>query len=375
MGKKLANIGVLGWGITGETSFMAALARIMEYHNEYVDYVDLMGFSGAAFRINIMQPNWCPSAPDMYPRTHFTKYFGYELTPYFNQAHQEAKRSEQQNILHKLIKKEISKNHPVLAIDLVQIPEWGIITGFKRSELFCRTYYDGVEKNYDKDHLPDYNIAQKFPWGLFTVHKVGEPIDRKKAIKESLNWILKHWSVGKIEENANVYYANGINAYETWIQQLQDEERHHYTEEQTHQQVTMQNMHQFFKINPYLSNMHANAWMYDAYYDARVIAVKFLERISKDYTSVAQDLLLQLWDQFKVIADIWYKGWLDFPFPFQVDWERGRISTYGIHGPRYTEGMTVWDSNMRKRGSHTLKLLREEEKKAYSVLARLVKFL
>ena len=86
MGKKLPNIGVLGRGISGETSFMGSLARVMEYYNEYIDYIDLMGYSGAAFRVNIAQPQWCPSAPDMFPRLHFAKYLGYELTPYFNHA-------------------------------------------------------------------------------------------------------------------------------------------------------------------------------------------------------------------------------------------------------------------------------------------------
>ena len=375
MGKNLPNIGVLGWGISGESSFLGALSRIMEYHNEYIDYIDLMGFSGAAFRLNIAQPQWCPSAPDMYPRTHFAKFFGYELSPYFNHTQDEVKRLETQKIYHKLIKKEISNNRPVLAIDLVSIPEWGIITGFKRSELYCRTYYDGIEKNYDKKYPPIYNIAEKFPWGLFTVRKIGEPMDRKKALKESLSWTRKHWPIGKIEKTSDGYYANGINAYEIWIEQLQEDGRHNYTEQQTHQQVTMQNFYPFLEHNPYLMNMQANSWMYNAYYDARVTAVKFLERISNEYTGVTQDILLQLLKQFKIIVDYWYKGWLDFPFPYWVDWKNNRLNIYGKHGERNIEGITVWDSNMRKRGSHTLKLIREEEKKAYSVLERLIKFL
>ena len=63
VGKNLPNIGVLGWGISGESSFMGALARIMEYNNEYIDYIDLMGFSGAAFRINIAQPQMVSQCP------------------------------------------------------------------------------------------------------------------------------------------------------------------------------------------------------------------------------------------------------------------------------------------------------------------------
>ncbi|TFG18467.1 MAG: hypothetical protein EU530_09290 [Promethearchaeota archaeon] len=375
MGKNLPNIGVLGWGISGESSFMGALARIMEYYNEYIDYIDLMGFSGAAFRINIAQPQWCPSAPDMFPKLHFSKYLGYELTPYFNPSKDESKRIETQKDFIKLIKKEINKNHPVIAIDLVEVPEWGIITGYKRSDLYCRTYYDGIDKNYDKHPLPAYNVAQKIPWGLFTAKKIGEPLDRKISVKESLIWVLKHWSVGKIEESSDGYYANGINAYETWIEQLQDEDRHQYSHEQTHQQVSMANVHNFLERNPYLMNMMANAWMYNAYYDARATAVQFIERLSSEYKGVTQDLIRQLLDVFKIIENYWYEGWLDFPFPFWVDWEHNRINCYGKHGIRYVEGITVWDSTMRKRSSHTLKLIREEEKKAYSILARLVKFL
>jgi len=375
MGKKLPNIGVLGWGITGESSFMAGLSEIMKFHGESYDYVDLMGFSGAAFRINIAQPQWCPSAPDMFPRMHFAKYFGYELTPYFNKGADDKQQKETRDAYYKLIKKEIRKGNPVLAIELVQVPEWGIITGFKRTKLYCRTYYDGIDKNYDKKVLPEYNIAEKFPWGLFTVHKVGQVLDRKKVVKESLKWSLNHWSVLKIEESPKGYYANGLEAYETWITQLQDDERHNYSDAQMSQQVTMMNLHQSMENNAYLVNMHTNAWMYDAYHDARCAAVRFFERISNEYHGVAQDLILQLVSQFKQIEEIWYLGWLDFPFPFWVDWKNNRIAVYGKEGTRYTEGITKWDSNMRKRSSHTLKLLREEEKKAYSLLERLVKFL
>jgi hypothetical protein len=375
MARTLSNIGVLGWGISGETSFMGALARVMEYYKEKIDYVDLMGFSGAAFRINIAQPNWCPSAPDMFPRTHFAKYFGYELSPYFNHEDDEKKRTEKQKELYKLIKRELSQEHPVLGIDMVKIPEWGIITGIKGDTLYCRTYYDGFDKDYDLNNLPEYNEAEKEPWGVYTIVRIGMPMDRKKAIKECMKWALQHWSLGKIEEKDKEYYANGINAYEVWINQLLEEERHRYTHEQMHQRVTEDTFFQFLDTNPYLMNMQANAWMYNAYYDARVTAVKFLDRISSEYTGAAQDLLLLLMEQYKKVVEYMYLGWLDFPFPFWVDWDNNRMSIYGKNELRYCNGMTIWDSNMRKRASHTLRLVREEEKKAYSIMARLVNLL
>jgi hypothetical protein len=137
----------------------------------------------------------------------------------------------------------------------------------------------------------------------------------------------------------------------------------------------MDNFHEFIDTNPYLQAMHANAWMYDSYYDARSAAVTFLERLLNEYTGIANDLLSQLLNQFRIITDIMYKGWLDFPFPFWVDWKNNRIRIFGTNGPRYTEGITKWDTKMRKRASHTLKLIREEEKKAYALLERLVNFL
>ena len=149
-------------------------------------------------------------------------------------------------------------------------------------------------------------------------------MERKKAIKESMKWVLKHWSVGRIEHSKKGYYANGINAYETWITQLLDESRHMYSEDQTHQRVTFENFHEFTEKNTYLANMHANAWMYDSYYDARSTALQFLNRIVDGYKGVVQELLLQLIKVYQRVEEMWYQGWLDFSFPYEIDWNNSR---------------------------------------------------
>ena len=46
-----------------ENSFIASLAHAMRAMGEPYDHAYLMGMSGAAFRVQMMQPDWCPSAP------------------------------------------------------------------------------------------------------------------------------------------------------------------------------------------------------------------------------------------------------------------------------------------------------------------------
>ncbi len=60
----IEGVGRLQWGKGQENTFMGALAAVMQSIGEDVSYDYLMGVSGAAFRLQIHQPDWCPSAPD-----------------------------------------------------------------------------------------------------------------------------------------------------------------------------------------------------------------------------------------------------------------------------------------------------------------------
>ena len=61
----IAGLEKVGWGGAGirENSAIASLVAVLNVMGEPISYDELMGFSGAAFRVQVHQPQWCPSAP------------------------------------------------------------------------------------------------------------------------------------------------------------------------------------------------------------------------------------------------------------------------------------------------------------------------
>ena len=70
--------------------------------------------------------------------------------------------------LYNKIKSSIDEGMPLIAIDLTQTHECGIITGYQKDgkELICRTYFDQNK---------DYEIAPKVPWAIVRI------INKKKV--------------------------------------------------------------------------------------------------------------------------------------------------------------------------------------------------
>jgi hypothetical protein len=53
----------LGWGVSGEASFIGSLTNVMKALKKKTNYYELMGISGAVFRMHFHN-EWCPSSGD-----------------------------------------------------------------------------------------------------------------------------------------------------------------------------------------------------------------------------------------------------------------------------------------------------------------------
>src|SRR5213592_2327703 len=58
----IENVTCPRWEQGADCTYDGALSSILECLDDNVSYDDLMGWSGQAFRLQIMQPDWCPSA-------------------------------------------------------------------------------------------------------------------------------------------------------------------------------------------------------------------------------------------------------------------------------------------------------------------------
>jgi hypothetical protein len=261
----IAGIGKLGWGIGMENSFHGCVTLLEEKYGDKTSYTDILGLSGYAFR-NHFFDCWCPSSPDATVGYNtgekVLEVLGYKYYVYHsvNENEQFSKAGLTTHEMTEKIKKSIDNGYPVIAIDLIEVPEWGLITGYQKAgkELFCRTYYDKTE---------GYEIAQKNPWIIFVIEGK-KKAKLKKSYKNSLE-IAKELYTSEKYDN----YFSGIKATEEWIKALEDK--------------------MFFKdIEPdkFAEMKHANWWIYYSLMQARAFSSLYLQENAEKFNAKAADV-------------------------------------------------------------------------------------
>ncbi len=172
----------------------------------YPEYPELMGLSGAAFRVQMAQPDWCPSAPNAY--------CGYDcvqpmlaalprkLTLY------DVKKDDPAGMkrLREMVVQSIDRGVPVLMAS----EECGLIVGYEAGgeHFLCRPY---------DAKGPGYVPMAEWPWviGIFGEKR---QINRRQAIDHSLEIALEVANTPKYDG-----YASGFAAYDAWSAGLLDE--------------------------------------------------------------------------------------------------------------------------------------------------------
>jgi len=253
--KIIEGIEPLSWESEEMISFIACVRRVLAHYGEQHNYMYLMGISGMAFRIHFFD-GWCPSSPD--PGCGFNcsevllRTLGRESEEYFAESPFEkmpgalTKTEMRQKIIE-----GIERGAPVIAIDIVQVPEWGIITGYQNSkqDFFCRSYFDfGMD---------DYNIAEKTPWIAITIGEKGESLSGEEAVRQSLAIAQM---VGRTEKFEN--YFSGTAGLEAWIAALENEASF----------ATIA----LAEARPEDVPTLANAWIYGTFRADRSVAAEFL---------------------------------------------------------------------------------------------------
>jgi len=285
----LEGIGKLGWETGMSNSFIGAAAVIADYLKLGKNYTHLMGVSGTAPRIHFHK-DWCPSSPD--PTVGFDtgvlalKALGLEYE-YHHVDTKDLGRGETEEAVRKLIKESIDAGKPVIAIDLIEVPEWGIVTGYQKggSELLCRTYFDKQE---------GYSIAEKFPWVIVVLKDRKQAPSDAENYKRGLKVALKVATVDSFGD-----YYSGAEALKRWIHRLK--------------------MDNFADMDSakFEDVWLANAWIYQRLADDRTHAYTFLDNLGEKLPEF-KEKLVELSEIYKVQVEVLKKAARSAPFPFGV---------------------------------------------------------
>lgn len=206
----LPGIEPLEWEKGMDCTWAGAVLRAINYMGESYTYEQIMGMSGACYRIAFTDV-WDWSAVDALVAYDYStplfRAIGYEQI-WADRISKEERNGERQRIVQ-----DISKGKPVIAINLRIAPEWGVITGYKDNGkiLLCRTYFDKEYLNENEDYLE----SDFWPFAIAHFGKnIAKPLD-----KEILFTSLKNL-VDSFHAPCQRGYYQGKEAYEHWIDGL-----------------------------------------------------------------------------------------------------------------------------------------------------------
>ncbi|MCK4666678.1 hypothetical protein KAU33_08005, partial [Candidatus Dependentiae bacterium] len=278
-------LGKLEWASGMENSFLACLYLLDQKFGQKISYIDILGLSGYGFRF-AFHKDLCPSSPDAtVPRdigSEIMEKLGYEFEYVFADSFKHAgKNKKSKEDMRKMITKSIDNGWPVIAIDLIEVAEWGLITGYQKkgAELFCRTYFDKTE---------GYEIAEKFPW-IIVIIKSKKKVDLAPLYRESLKVAKELYNTKKYKD-----YYSGLAASKYWIEFLQKKKNFRG------------------KKSVRYEKMHANWWIYISLLKARGLNAKYLSN-NKEKFGVHVPSIEILSELCKKEAELLKKGTKEVP--------------------------------------------------------------
>jgi len=328
----LEGVPTLGWGKDIECTFFGALDATLRYLKEPVDYMYLMGVSAAAFRLSFHQPNWCPSSPDAGTNEVYAqqalKAVGYKGQFIFLNA-----ETMGQKEINQTIRDEINRGVPVVAIDLVKVADWGVVTGYQNGKLICRSYWDNGN---------EYSIAEKDPWIILKIEKVGPAPPRTRSVRDSIKLSAELSRRKEID-----HYANGLAAYDAWIRDLENEGSFKTMDEAT-----------------FSHYWHVNGWVYDSLFDARVTATRYLHSVKDKFSGKEKASVEDAAQRFEDIVKTLFDNWVYFTMASWVRKDQNKTWT-----PKGMIDTVIWTEDMRKNGANALKTIKQKEEQAFETLS------
>ena len=202
-----------------ENSIVACLAHAMHVMGEPYDHAYLMGMSGAAFRVQMMQPDWCPSAPHAA--------CGYNcIEPAiraipFDLVRIHAKKDDPEAVraVWERVTESIDRGVPVLMTGY----ETGLVTGYEPNAraLLCRPYMAREEGYVAVGSEGDWT---QWPFAFELIESSDMTLFRDALIRESLERAAMLASTPEFRSQETRSYASGYAAYRLWIDGLRSEE-------------------------------------------------------------------------------------------------------------------------------------------------------
>lgn len=228
----LKGIQRLSWGEGMDCPWAGALYAALRYMGESWTYDQIMGMSGACWRVCFTDV-WDYSCTDALVAFDYATPLFKSLGYAFRMADRVAKHERKAERLS--VMEDIRNGKPVLAINLRVAPEWGVITGYVEdgARFLCRTYFDQEIFDDLEQHKTEsdsirhvvfeenegYLFNDFWPFLLLHFEEKTDMPSPGEALKTSLLLLTESF---RAKENRGYY--QGKEAYTAWMEGLAKEE-------------------------------------------------------------------------------------------------------------------------------------------------------
>ncbi len=266
-----------------DSSWIACIAGVMSaMGEEELTYEYLMGASGAAFRVQMMEPQWCPSAacaPCGYDcRPGATAVTGCRLRWINTQRDGKWLSAGVKEALG-AVPESVDRGVPVI----VAGKESALIVGYRKDGKLVVRSYESQEDGY-QDDVEVFGESDKddgsmgpgfwtdFAWEVGIIEPADVPMDRREVMTNSLRLAVK---LAKTERFGK--YLSGFAALEHWIDGLLDDARF--------EALTEKN---------WFGPAHGNGYCYPCLWSARFNAEKYLRKMAEEFEGPVRSGLVNL---------------------------------------------------------------------------------
>ena len=276
-------------------SFVGVITGILNSVGNEVDAIDVGGYTGYAFIVNVSESDTCPSGPTAH--SGFLEFpiaiensFGWKVNfdwprPSYpsgeKPTEEDLKRAESH---FKYVKSKLRETGRPVAQWGIGVPEFGIINGYAKDSYLVSTFdHLNIEKlKYDSLQAPG-------GLGHLILESEGSALDSNERDRQAIHRALK-MAEGKYREND---YAQGPEAFEVWALNLENE----------------------IEKGPLY---HGNAYVGACTHEGLGWSKSFLNRFSETYNQKKQGNPLEKASRNYGQAEAIMKGFIEiFPFAFQ----------------------------------------------------------
>ena len=220
-GSYISGVPYLKWGEWRDCSYAGALLLIFDAIGVETTYEDIMGYSGACWKI-VMNDGHGPESQMLQVGvncdTNVTRALGIDMYSISDDSERDVN-----------VTANLDKGYPVLACGQRDAPEWTVITGYERNadgvKFFGRSYFDGGSNPNqplagdiftENEYLHANQYPGQYPSALMRFFdRKCEAIDRKGALKVSLETCANAFS------QPPSHYMQGFDGYDVLISGLE----------------------------------------------------------------------------------------------------------------------------------------------------------